>query len=144
VGEGPQRDELIELSRGLNIADSVFLAGYKSNPYKYMARAALLVLASRSEGFALVIGEAMICGTPVIASDCDFGPREMLENGRYGLLVPVGDFNAMAQAILSILGDPSTARHYSQLGLQRARMFSVTDSVRCYRRVLSSIVRGDE
>ena len=71
-----------------------------------MAKAAALVVSSRHEGFGAVIVEALAAGCPVISTDCPFGPAEILQNGRFGRLTPVGDAAAMAQAMLAVLDDP--------------------------------------
>jgi glycosyltransferase involved in cell wall biosynthesis len=87
------------LVRQLELAGDVSLPGSTSNPYAYMARAAAFVLSSRWEGLPTVLIEALSCGVPVIATDCPSGPREILANGRYGKLVPVGDADALALAM---------------------------------------------
>jgi len=99
LGEGPDRPALEALIREFGIADSVSLPGFVDNPYAYMSRASLYVLSSRWEGLPTVLIEALYCGVPVIATDCPSGPREILANGRYGVLIPMGDVPAMAQAI---------------------------------------------
>jgi len=67
------------------------MPGFVSNPYKYMGKANVFVLSSIYEGFANVLVEALACGIPVVSTDCESGPREILDNGKYGKLVPVGD-----------------------------------------------------
>jgi glycosyltransferase involved in cell wall biosynthesis len=87
----------------LGLAQDVSLPGFVDNPYAYMARAAVFVLSSKWEGLPTVLIEAMHCGAPVVAMDCPSGPREILQNGRYGQLVPVGDATALAHAIEATL-----------------------------------------
>ncbi|MGF1640177.1 MAG: glycosyltransferase [Rhodospirillales bacterium] len=82
--------------------------GFVANPLAFMRRAALLVLTSRWEGLPTVLVEAMATGTPVVATDCPSGPTEILEGGRWGRLVPVGDVTAMAEAIVEVLDQPPT------------------------------------
>jgi glycosyltransferase involved in cell wall biosynthesis len=99
LGEGPDRLALEVLAQQLGLADKVALPGFVENPYAYMSRASLYVLSSRWEGLPTVLIEALYCGPPIIATDCPSGPREILANGQHGLLVPVGDVPALAQAI---------------------------------------------
>lgn len=99
LGEGPQRLNLETLVRELGLEKDVSLPGFVVNPYAYMARACVFVLSSQWEGLGDVLIEALSCGTPVIATDCPHGPREILEDGKYGQLVPVGDVLALAQAM---------------------------------------------
>jgi glycosyltransferase involved in cell wall biosynthesis len=100
LGEGEDRPALADLAMNLGIADDVDLPGFVANPYAILSRAALFVLSSRWEGLPGVLIEALACGTKVVATDCPSGPREILDNGAYGQLVPVGDDKAMAVAIL--------------------------------------------
>ncbi len=106
LGEGRERQALQALSETLGIAADVNLPGYEPNPYPHMRQAGVFVLSSRREGASAVIIEAMACGTPVVSTDCPSGPSEALDNGRYGRLVPVGDADAMAAAILATLDQP--------------------------------------
>lgn len=99
LGEGEERPRLEALVRRLGLEQDVEMPGFVSNPYPYMAQASLFVLSSRWEGLPTVLVEAMFCGTPIVATDCPSGPQEILQGGKYGQLVPVGDVDAMAQAI---------------------------------------------
>ena len=99
VGSGPAEQDLRELAQSLGMAEHVIFLGWQENPYKFMSRTACLALCSDYEGFPSVLVEAMACGCPVIATDCSYGPREILENGKYGLLVPRGNEEALADAI---------------------------------------------
>jgi glycosyltransferase involved in cell wall biosynthesis len=103
LGEGDQRPYLEALSRELGVEGDVCLAGYAENPYAYMSRAQMFVLASHYEGFGLVLVEALALKLPIISTDCESGPREILQDGLYGDLVPVGSVDSLAGAILSRL-----------------------------------------
>jgi glycosyltransferase involved in cell wall biosynthesis len=103
LGEGPEERRLKKLAQSLGVADSVDFPGFVANPFAYMSRAAVLTLSSRWEGAPMVILEALACGCPVVSVDCPSGPAELLEDGKYGALVPVGDADAMALAIASTL-----------------------------------------
>ncbi len=106
LGEGKQREKLLALADSLQIRDCVDLPGFDPNPYKYMARCALFVLSSAWEGFGNVLVEAMACGAPVVSTDCPSGPAEILDGGRFGLLVPPNDEHALARAMLARLNAP--------------------------------------
>lgn len=103
LGEGPDREGLERLVDQLDLAESVDLAGFEPNPYPSLSAAAAFVLSSRWEGLPGVLIEAMACGAPIVATDCHSGPREILNDGEYGALVPVGDVAAMASALESVL-----------------------------------------
>lgn len=107
VGEGDQRANLERLAEELGISDEVSLVGSMVNPYRVLADAALHVLSSRWEGLGNVLLEAMALGVPVVSTDCRHGPRELLDGGRYGRLVPVGDEVALAHAMDAELAHPS-------------------------------------
>ncbi|HET7663227.1 MAG TPA: glycosyltransferase [Rhodanobacteraceae bacterium] len=103
LGEGDERNRLRSLVKKLGIGDTVVMPGFVHNPWAWMAKANLCVLSSRWEGFALVVAEALALGVPVVSTDCPSGPREILEDGRYGTLVPVGDPPALARAMEAAL-----------------------------------------
>lgn len=103
LGEGEDRPALAALARELGIADDFDLPGFIANPYAFLSRAALFVLSSRWEGLPGVLIEALACGVKVVATDCPSGAREILDDGTYGELVPVGDDGAMAAAMLRAL-----------------------------------------
>lgn len=108
IGEG-KRAELTRLqslaaSLGLTSAD-IWFAGHQSNPLKFLANARLFVLSSNWEGMSNVLLEAMACDCPIVATDCPTGVRELLGNGVLGAIVPVGDVNAMANAIIAKLSE---------------------------------------
>jgi len=108
VGEGEERADLERLIRELGIAERVLLAGALDNPFRILAGAALLVLSSRWEGYPNVLLEALALNVPVLATDCQHGPRELLAEGRYGRLVPVGGSSALAHAMDAELAQPSS------------------------------------
>jgi len=98
-GEGEERERLTALIEELRLDASVALPGYTAQPYAALAGADVLALSSRWEGFGNVLVEAMAVGTPVVATDCPSGPREILEDGRWGRLVPPGDAATLADAL---------------------------------------------
>lgn len=127
LGEGELRPQLEQLIDSLNLHDSVQLLGFVDNPYAWMANADLFVLSSINEGFGNVIVEAMACRTPIISTDCPSGPREILEDGLWGRLVPPGNISLLAEAITASLGNPTKADIEA-----RAKFFSVDSAVDQY------------
>ncbi|CUU35553.1 Glycosyltransferase involved in cell wall bisynthesis [Armatimonadetes bacterium GXS] len=103
LGEGEDRPLLEAKIARLGLQSVVQMPGFVQNPYAFMRRASVFVLSSRWEGLPTVLIEALACGCPVVSTDCPSGPREILGNGRYGHLVPVGDVDALANAILEVL-----------------------------------------
>jgi glycosyltransferase involved in cell wall biosynthesis len=103
VGEGPHRHLLSALIAELGIGNKVDLVGYQHNPLPFMRHAELVILSSRYEGFAIVLAEALACGTKAVSTDCPYGPGEILDHGTYGVLVPVSDPAALAEGVLTAL-----------------------------------------
>jgi glycosyltransferase involved in cell wall biosynthesis len=101
IGEGEERQALSRLIDSLGISDKVLLAGFKRNPGRYFSQANLYVSSSISEGFGNTIVEAMASGCNVICTDCPGGPKEILQNGKYGALIPVGNSKILAEAIIN-------------------------------------------
>lgn len=106
LGDGERRAELEALIHSLGLQDDVLLPGFVHNPFAYMAKAFVFVLSSRHEGLPGVLIQALACGCPVIATDCPSGPREILEGGRFGALIPVGDEAALSSALSASLLAP--------------------------------------
>jgi glycosyltransferase involved in cell wall biosynthesis len=133
LGEGHERPRLEQLIGGLGLGADVRLLGFQKNPFAFMARAAVFVLSSAWEGLGNVLIEALACGCPVVSTDCPHGPSEVLEKGRYGALVPVGDPEKLARAIGAALEGPGDA----QAGFQRARAFDIRNIADQYVRLFS-------
>lgn len=131
LGEGPHRPELEALVRQLGLGEDVGLPGAVDNPFPYLSRAGVFVLSSWREALPTALVEAMACGTPVVSTACPFGPDEILEEGKYGALVPVGDPEPMAEAILAALGGPRNAERLRE----RAQAFSFDQAVSEYLRL---------
>lgn len=106
LGEGPERAQLLELASSLGVVNHVSLPGFVSNPFAFMARSAVFALSSAWEGLPGALIQAMACGCTVVSTDCPSGPSEILDRGRYGTLVPVGDVRRMAAALLEALRSP--------------------------------------
>jgi glycosyltransferase involved in cell wall biosynthesis len=119
LGEGDSRDEIKTLIRDSGVGGDIGLLGHVRNPLPWMKAANVFVMTSKREGFGNVLVEAMAMGTPVVSTDCPHGPGEILENGKWGKLVPVGDDEALADAIVE------TLRSGGVDATKRARDFTV-------------------
>lgn len=125
LGEGPERSGLERLAETLGVSRDVDFPGYDSNPFRYMARCSVFVLSSRSEGLPGALIQAMACGAPVIATDCPFGPAEILETPGSGILVKVGDSGGLASALRRLLDDREKQRRMGAEARIAAQRFSV-------------------
>jgi glycosyltransferase involved in cell wall biosynthesis len=142
VGEGDQRPTLERLITELHVRDRVDLIGTQSNPWKYMSRADVVALASRSEAYPNVIGEALALGRPVIATACSPGVAEYLDHGRYGLLVPPNDVDALADGLERILADDTLRRELSVDAPARVESFGLQTVVERYDDLLLQAARA--
>lgn len=136
LGEGPEKESLEEMVKDLGLIDKVSFAGFQNNPYKFLSRADVFVLSSNYEGLPMVILEAMACGAPIISTDCRSGPCEILENGKYGLLVPVGDANALSKGMLRLLKDKSLRGEFYNSGKGRVLDFHIDRIIKQYEEVI--------
>lgn len=132
LGRGKLREALVSLANELGVHQDVDLPGFKSNPYSYMAHTAVFASTSLWEGNPFVLAEALAAGTPVVATDCPSGPREVLQDGRYGHLVAVGDAQTLADAILKTLQTPLPA----DMLREAARPYEIERSTSGYLRIM--------
>jgi len=128
LGEGEGRNQLEALIDRLELNEKVYMPGFVDNPYKFMKKADLFILSSNWEGFGLVLAEAMAFSTPVVSTDCETGPSEILEQGKWGRLVPTNNPELMAEAILDSLKDPINPE-------ERAKDFSVVKAADEYEKL---------
>lgn len=135
LGDGSEKENLIKMSKDLGIHEKVSFPGYSDNPYSYMASSDVFVMSSAWEGFGIVLVEAMACGTPVVSTDCESGPSEILNGGQYGPLVEVGDYTELADKIGSLLDNPTD----SSLLKSRAEDFTL-DNVKQYDQVIKETI----
>lgn len=125
--------ELVQLAAQLGVSQDVDFIGYQANPIAYMSRASVFVLSSRYEGLPTVLIEALAAGCPIVSTDCPSGPAEILEDGTYGRLVPVGDVEALAQAICETLDKPMAR----EVLMKRAADFDYEASISKYESILA-------
>jgi glycosyltransferase involved in cell wall biosynthesis len=134
LGEGEERPELEALVSELGLADDVALPGFRDDALACMASSAVFVLSSSWEGLPTVLIEALAAGTRVVSTDCPSGPREILQEGRLGALVPVGDAPALAKAIVEVLERPAVSPPAEALA-----PFTRDAAVDCYIRLIESV-----
>jgi glycosyltransferase involved in cell wall biosynthesis len=132
LGEGPLRAELERRARELGVAADVCFFGFDKNPFKYMARSRILMHASRVEGLPGALIQTMACGTPVVSTDCDFGPREVITPGTDGYLVPVGDARSLAERAVELISNRSLRDRMGQAARLSASRFTTTASLERY------------
>jgi len=141
VGDGPDRKQIEDYIKSLGLGDAVMLAGWQSNVAAFMARAQALILSSRHEGWPMVLVEAMACGCPVVATDCLTGPREILGDNEYGILVPVDNPEALNHTIQRLLESKPLRAHYQKQARQRARDFDLEYIGTKYTSLLKEIMK---
>ncbi|WP_213807811.1 glycosyltransferase [Granulicella sp. dw_53] len=142
LGDGRDRLRLQQLAHSLNVEDSVFLPGYQHNPFPFFKAAKALAAPARLDGFGRVYLEAMALGLPVIGSPAS-GPTEILEQGRYGIIVPFGNIEALGHAMSSLLTDVDIHAHYSRLSFERAAQYQPEKIARQWDEVLCNVqIRG--
>jgi glycosyltransferase involved in cell wall biosynthesis len=132
LGLGSQQKALQALADGLGVGDRLRFPGFVANPWAYFARAKLFVLPSRWEGFANVVAEALAAGVPTLVTDCDYGPREIVEHGTSGWVVRRDSAEALQAAMDRILGDEALAGALALGGERRAWAFNIDQVVSDY------------
>lgn len=128
IGDGPERQALQDLAISLGVQGDIDMPGFKANPLPYMAHADVFALTSRWEGFGNVLVEAMAADCPIICSDCPGGPREVVDDGRFGTLIPVGNAEAVAESLLNVLNNDRKRKSTKD----RASLFSVSRAATAY------------
>jgi glycosyltransferase involved in cell wall biosynthesis len=132
IGDGPQRRELEQCTSDFAIQEDVSFLGFQENPYKFIARSHIFVHTCMLEGFGNVMVEALACGVPVIATDCPYGPREIIRDRESGILVPVNDVNTLARTIQEVIHNRNLRETLALNAPQRASNFSVQNMVKGY------------
>ena len=125
IGGGPLKNKIALKAKELGIGDKVDLAGPVPNPHKYTVKCDIFICSSLFEGFGLVLAEALALGMPIVSNDYQYGANEIIENGRSGILVPVGNPDKMAEAVLKLLQDKTLATKMGEEAKKRAREFGV-------------------
>jgi glycosyltransferase involved in cell wall biosynthesis/GT2 family glycosyltransferase len=128
IGDGIEREHILGEVERLGLGEYVKIAGGKDNPYPWIRKADVLVLTSQLEAFALVLVEAMICGTAIVSVDCPTGPREVLAGGEFGMLT-LPDPIKIADAIECLMDNPELTNKYILKGFQRAEVYDVSNVI---------------
>lgn len=129
IGNGKDRKKLEALASELGIAHKALFMGFQPDAAPWIKNSIGLILSSKYEGFGLVLVEAMTLGVPVIATDCPSGPAEVLDNGNAGILLPVGDAEAISHAMQRLATDADFRAEYAQKAVARSAMFDIHTSV---------------
>ena len=138
LGDGPQKETLVQLAAAYGVTDNVTFLGYQTNPYQYVAACDLFVCASHSEGFSTAATEALIVGTPVCTVEVS-GMKEMLgEHNEWGI-VTENDEQALYQGIKRLLDDPALLAHYKEQAAIRGKTFSTENTVKAVEEMLLSL-----
>lgn len=124
LGEGEERKNLEKYIKENNLENNTELLGFKENPYPYLKEADIFVSSSRYEGYPLVLCEAICLGKPIIATKCT-GPKEILENEKYGLMAEVENVDDLAEKIKKLVSNEELRRKYSELSKERAKIFNI-------------------
>ncbi len=135
LGRGQMETALRRLASELGVADRVHFPGFVANPWSWLAKARLFVLPSRFEGFPTALAEALACGCPALATDCDYGPGEMVAHGQNGWLAPVDDMPALAAAMQDILSNPEAAAMVAARGRASVERLDLPHIVGAYSRL---------
>ena len=137
IGEGSEKDNILQRIDQLRLNENIKLAGFKANPFPLIKKSSLVVLSSDCEGLAIVLIEALALKKQIVSTDCPNGPREILDNGKYGLLVPVNDPHKLAEGIYKIVS--GKVRFDEKLLFERAQDFNVDKSCNQFIKLISNI-----
>ena len=138
LGEGASREKLANLIDELDLNKQVILMGFVQNPYPWIKNARFIVHSAKYEGLPTALSEGLLLGKFAISTDCPVGPREILNNGKSGILVPVGDVDAMADAMKQVIEDPEMMMPYLEDAKSHSRLFLPEESIKAFSAILES------
>lgn len=128
VGKGEEEYNLIKYISENKIESSVTLLGFKPNPYPYILKSDGFVVSSRNEGYSLVLAEALVLGKPIVATKCT-GPKELLNNGEYGIMVEINDIQSLKEGIKELIINNNKRDYYRDKSLRRSEIFNIKDII---------------
>ena len=135
IGTGPENNRIQQQIRRLQLDERIILTGNMDNPFPLIKNASVVVLSSKWEGFGLVLLEALVLQKQIVSTDCPSGPREILDHGKYGLLVPVNNPEKLAEGISRII--KGKVKFDEELLLQRAKYFNIEKSFNQFMEVIN-------
>ena len=141
LGEGPDLAGAIKLAKDSALSEKILFLGWREDVLAIMSRSEVFVLSSRYEGWPNVLVEAMACKCPVIATDCLTGPKEILDDGKYGILVPPEDPDTLARSLELMLEDAGMRNRYGKLAYDRAKVFEVSGICGKYIEVIKRVTK---
>lgn len=142
IGEGPRKKKLKKLVAQKNLNSDVIFAGLKKNPYKYLIKADIYVLSSITEGLPLALIEAMACSLPIISTDCRTGPREILNNGEYGILTKIKDPDSLGEEMIKLAKNEELRREYAKKSAKRVKYFDITRIKNVWKELIEKEIKS--
>lgn len=136
LGKGPLENELRNLATELGLIDDLYMLGFVDNPWTFLKNSDLYLSTSKWEGFHLTIVESMACGTLPVATDCNYGPREIIENNVDGLLVPVNKVEVIASEVIKILNDDKRRKKMAKMAISKPEKFYLNKIVAKYEKTI--------
>ncbi|TFF90183.1 MAG: glycosyltransferase [Promethearchaeota archaeon] len=140
IGNGPLELNLKNIVYIREMNDSIIFLGLVKNPFKYLASSDIFILTSLYEGFPNAILEAMMCGLPVISTNCETGPQEILKKGKYGILVDVNNMNELIKKMIEISKNKAQRLKYAYKAKQRARDFDIKTIIKQWEKIIDSLL----
>ncbi|MEQ3145313.1 glycosyltransferase [Phocaeicola coprocola] len=144
VGEGPERNNLEEEIKRLNLGTSVVLTGYSNNVKKEMLESSIFVLTSLYEGFGLVLLEAMACGLPPVAFACQFGPKDIITDEKNGLLIYNRDIKSLSEKLIYLIQHLDVRKEMSNQALKRVDDFSINNIINQWMQLFQSELKQNK
>ena len=137
IGTGPLKEELETMIKEKDLTEDVLLLGLVKNPFKYLAKSDAFIFSSLHEGFPNALIEALVCGVPIISTNCETGPKEILDNGKYGYLVNVEDTQDLAEKMVLFAKNSRYLQEFQKGSTQRAKFFDINKIINEWRELIS-------